>query len=273
MNRKSIGRTLLLAAVALGFCVPVASASMDYNGMSQEGFTVAPVALHYNSADHLQVGYGSFLVNQNACYTCHSPTLAGKGTGPIRFDYTGYFGGECFAKGFCTKDLSPDMNGFPGGYDLPSFISTFHNLSNGSFDWSSWMPYFSKSQVLNNVDSYFASISSCPDSNFGFSYDYLNSYGTPHEYYFGSLYGGTPYHGCPFFFGANSCCANSPSGFVGQDGSYYAGNGSSSSGGNSSSYQQPSFLHTSSHLSDADLAAIYDYLRSIPSVPQTTSGF
>lgn len=227
-KRSTLAFTILLFAPLL--FVPAANSSMlesNYAAFATKGLAVAPVALNYDPRNWEQVGYGSYLVNSFGCSSCHTPVT----TPPtLQFDYQRYFGGVCSDSGMCTKNLTPDQYGMPGGYDIQSFVSAFHG-SGGP-----WEKTFYHSPFLGgNLDVCASWYNSLPLGGNGFPYGFT-SYDC-----FGDYCGFRSDDGK--FFGAMTCDACkifTPGG--------------------------PGYPFT---LGDSELAAIYAYLQAIPSAVQS----
>ncbi len=227
-NKKNtfLAMVVLSASLLVFSTLPAAASGLsDISSLATQGLELSPVQLNYNQSDWQQVGYGSYLVNSYGCYTCH--TSKSNVGGNVQYDYGTYFGGACSDSGYCTKDLRPDAFGMPGGYDLQSFDSAFRG-SGGPWDTTFYHSPFFASGGKSASDCFSWWIGLPLGSNglpFGFiGYDCIGDYCGFYKDN-GKFYGGAV---------CESCKAFSPKG--------------------------PGYPFT---LSDSDLSAIYEYLKSI----------
>jgi hypothetical protein len=139
MSRKAFRWSLLLAAVVCPLLgtpwaqsfqfsgYPGPSSYFEYYDMASQGLSTCPVPMSYDYSNWQQVGFGSYIVNaMGVCYTCHS----NQQINPVNGSYPvprGYMAGQCFGSS-CSRNLTPDSSGQPGGYDLYSFIAAVRTV-------------------------------------------------------------------------------------------------------------------------------------------------
>ncbi|MCC2671594.1 MAG: CytoChrome c, class [Armatimonadetes bacterium] len=124
-----------LPALALLPCLgaiavpPLLTAAQDYNlrPRIQQGLRIAPVPLDMRGKDRKLVGLGSYLVNsQSECVSCHTRPAFAPGSNPFlgergRVNTVNYLaGGEAFGP-FVSSNITPDVNGNPGGLTFEEF--------------------------------------------------------------------------------------------------------------------------------------------------------
>ena len=124
--------TLTCTVALLLMAWPVTELSAQGDSEVQAGLNMSPVALNLQGLNRALVGRGSYIVNgPGNCSNCHTAGVRFLAGGdpflgqPKHENTVNFLGGNrVFGGGILSRNLTPDVQGRPGGLTLEQFILT-----------------------------------------------------------------------------------------------------------------------------------------------------